>query len=161
MQKKADLQSVFEILKQRKVKSTVYLSAKLAQKGSAPIIGAVSALELLRRPKLSYADIVPTMPELEQYHLDQTAIEQLEVMVKFEGYIEKQQRVAARQAKQELVTIPSEIEYAKLDGLALEARQKLAKIRPRTIGQASRISGVNPSDIAMLLLYIQKDYQHG
>ena len=161
VQKKADLQAVFDILKQRKLKSTAYLSAKLTQKGSAPIIGAVSALELLRRPELSYADIYPSIPELEHYRLDQTAIEQLEVMVKFEGYIEKQQRVATRQAKQELVSIPAEIDYAKLDGLALEARQKLAKIKPRTIGQASRISGVNPSDIAMLLLYIQKDYQHG
>ena len=81
---------------------------------------------------------------------------QLEVMIKYEGYIEKEKKDAERLAKLEKVKIPEGISYASLDGLRLEARQKLDLVHPHTIGQASRISGVNPTDIEMLLLHIKK-----
>jgi len=161
MKKKADLQAIIEILKQRKVKPTTVVTGILNQKGSQLLVGAITGLELLRRPEIAYEDLLEVIPELKEYILDSAAVEQLEIIVKFEGYIEKQQRQARRLANQEQVLIPPTIEYRHMDGLALEARQKLEKIRPRTIGQASRVSGVNPSDVAMLLLYIQREPRHG
>ena len=81
---------------------------------------------------------------------------QIEVSVKYEGYIKKQQKEAKEFNKIETTLIPHDIDYLHMDGLALEARQKMDKIRPHSIGQASRISGVNPSDIAILVLNLKK-----
>ena len=80
--------------------------------------------------------------------------------LKYEGYIIKQIREAKNMAKLEEMKIPSDFDFINMDGLALEARQKLDKVRPLTIGQASRISGVNPSDVAILILNVRKSYQH-
>ena len=82
-------------------------------------------------------------------------------MVKYQGYISKQVKEAARSKKMENMKIPADLDYLNCDGLALEARQKLDKIRPLTIGQASRVSGVNPADISMLILKIRKGEQRG
>ena len=89
--------------------------------------------------------------------LDKTGEEQLEIMVKYEGYIDKEKKEAERMRKLEELKIPRNFDYKHLDGLALEAREKLAEVDPLTIGQASRISGVNPSDIACLLIHIRRD----
>lgn len=118
--------------------------------------GGILASEFLKRPRAKYVDIVNFIPELQSIPLSETAIEQLEIMVKYEGYIQKQQKDAARSKKLETLKIPEDIDYLNMDGLALEARQKLDIIRPLTIGQASRVSGVNPADISMLILKIKK-----
>ncbi len=154
--KSADLQAVLSILKKTNIKNTPVIKAFLEQVGSPAFVGSIPAVELLKRPEIGFVDLSKLIPELKEPVLSETAIEQLEVMVKFEGYIQKQIKQAERQAKQETIAIPDNFQYAKLDGLALEARQKLQKIQPRTIGQASRISGVNPSDIAMLVLYLRR-----
>ena len=80
-------------------------------------------------------------------------------MVKYEGYIEKQKKEAQKLAKLEEMKLPTDIDYLHMDGLALEARQKLDKVKPISIGQASRISGVNPADISMLILHLKKEHK--
>ena len=116
--------------------------------------GGPTASEILKRPYVTlkefkkYVEELPSLTDEEEEHL--------EIMVKYEGYIQKEKDAAAHLRKLEEVKIPSSINYENMDGLRLEARQKLSKVRPLTIGQASRISGVNPADISMLLIHIKK-----
>ena len=115
--------------------------------------GGPTASEILRRPEVTIDELVKYV---ELPSLNEEEKEQLEIMVKYEGYIEKAKKDAQRLIKLEEVKIPEGMDFLNMDGLRLEARQKFAKTQPRTIGQASRISGVNPSDISMLLLHIKK-----
>lgn len=117
--------------------------------------GGVTAASLLKRPNITF-DMIKKYAPIEE-GLNQTGVEQLEILIKYEGYIEKEKREAERLIKLENMIIPKGIDYHNVSGLALEARSKLAEVEPRTIGQASRISGVNPSDIAQLLVFIKKD----
>ena len=110
----------------------------------------------MKRPKISYSLIKEFVPQLNELNLSKIAITQLEIIVKYEGYIKKDERTALNASKAENITLDKDIDYLNMDGLALEARQKLDKIRPLTIGQASRISGINPSDIAILIMYTKK-----
>ena len=84
----------------------------------------------------------------------------VEIMIKYDGYINKTNNEVLKMLKLEEKQIPSDIDYEKVRNIATEAKQKFSKIRPRTIGQASRISGVNPSDITMLLVYLKKEYNN-
>ncbi|MBQ1936023.1 MAG: tRNA uridine-5-carboxymethylaminomethyl(34) synthesis enzyme MnmG [Clostridia bacterium] len=121
--------------------------------GSTPITTGIRASELLRRPEISYALLAPIDPE--RPILAPAVAEQVEITVKYQGYIERQMRQAEQFLKLENRKIPDGIDYEHLHGLRLEARQKLAKIRPRSVGQASRISGVSPADITVLLIYLK------
>ena len=96
------------------------------------------------------------IPELKEIDLDFIGVSQLEIMVKYEGYIKREEKEALSFAKYEEHKLPQDIDYLNMHGLALEARQKLDKIRPINIGQAGRISGVNPSDISILILNLKK-----
>lgn len=113
-------------------------------------------LELLKRPGLSYRGLAPFFPDLAPFAFDDASVLALETRVKYEGYIQKELRDAKESAKAESLRLPEGLDYAKMDGLALEARQKLSAVAPRTIGQASRIAGVNPADVAVLLLTLRK-----
>lgn len=115
--------------------------------------GGPTASEILRRPNVRLKDLSAfvNLPPL-----NEEETEQLEIAVKYEGYIKKAMNEAVRLSKLEEVVIPDGLDYANMDGLRLEARQKFEEIRPRTIAQAGRISGVNPTDISMLLLHIRK-----
>lgn len=113
----------------------------------------ISAIELMKRPEISYFDIVK-MLNLEN-HLNYEYGEQLNIEVKYEGYIQKAYRDASRMHKLESMKIPEDINYYDIHNLASEAKEKLTKIRPINLSQASRISGVNPSDIAILLVYLE------
>ena len=151
-----NINKVIEIMK------SVYLGAKkdindwLESINSNPLQGGIQAFELLKRPEVSYVDLINFIPELKEIALDEFAIEEVEIIAKYEGYIVKQIREAKNMAKLEEMKIPSDMDFLNMDGLALEARQKLDKIRPMTIGQASRISGVNPSDISVLIFNVRK-----
>lgn len=114
-------------------------------------------IELLRRPNLHYREIAGHMPELESYRFDDASVLALETKVKYEGYIRKALSDAERNRKLENYYLPDNLDYATMGGLRLEARQKLAMVQPRTIGQASRISGVNPADISVLILTLKKE----
>ena len=123
------------------------------EKGSSPIKGKISLAELLKRSELTYQGVAPIDPKRKP--LSQHVIISVEVQIKYEGYIAKQLQQIARFRKLENKRLPEEMEYENLEGLRIEARQKLAKIRPISIGQASRISGVSPADINVLLIHLE------
>ena len=121
---------------------------------TAPLKNKISLFELLKRPELTYSSLERVddeMPKLAQHE-----ITQLEVQIKYEGYIGKQLAQIERFKRLEKKQISEGINYLEIDGLRIEARQKLDAIRPMSIGQASRISGVSPADINVLLIYLEK-----
>ena len=122
--------------------------------GFAEYVGGPTASEILKRPGVTLNKFKEHLPMLPSLTLEEE--EQLEIMVKYEGYIQKERREANQLLNLEQVKIPADIDYLNTDGLRLEARQKLNAVRPLTIGQASRISGVNPADISTLLMAIKK-----
>ena len=107
---------------------------------------------MLARPGVSYRDLMEA--EGENVELDDDIVSQIETNIKYAGYIEKQQRQVEAAAGLEKKKIPEDIDYQKISGLRLEARAKLNDIRPQTVGQATRISGVSPADISVLLVYL-------
>ena len=116
----------------------------------------VSGTEFLKRPEIHYEHVCDLVPEIKEIPLDYIGIAQLEISVKYEGYIKREMSVANSFAKFENYEIPDGLDYLHMHGLALEARQKLDKIRPRTVGQAGRISGINPADISILILNLKR-----
>ncbi|MCO7126096.1 tRNA uridine-5-carboxymethylaminomethyl(34) synthesis enzyme MnmG [Sporolactobacillus shoreicorticis] len=123
-------------------------------KGAAPLREPMKADRLLKRPELSYQDVAVLLPE--HGEIPPEVGEQVEIQVKYEGYITKQLQQVEKMKRMEKKKIPQDLNYDKIDGIATEARQKLAKVRPISVGQASRVSGVNPSDIAILLVYLEE-----
>ncbi len=113
-------------------------------------------LDLLKRPGIGYRELAPFLSALDKFSFDDASTLSLETKVKYEGYIQKEIRDGKNAAKLEYIKLPTDIDYSKIDGLALEARQKLNQVMPRTLGQASRISGVNPSDVSILILLLRK-----
>ncbi|MCD8203872.1 MAG: FAD-dependent oxidoreductase, partial [Coprobacillus sp.] len=132
------------------------LTSYLVVLGYAAPIGGVNCAELIKRPNVKLSEIIHLIPELVELNLDEFEIEEVEILLKYDGYIKKQAKDANNMRKLENLSIPASIDYLHLDGLALEARQKLDKIRPTNIGQASRISGVDPSDISNLILIVKR-----
>lgn len=131
----------------------------LEDKGSAPVKSSISLYDLLKRPQITYdnsAEIDSDRPELSQHQKTM-----MEVQIKYEGYIDKQRRQIEKFKKLEEKKLPSDMEYAEIDGLRIEARQKLDKFKPLSVGQASRISGVSPADINVLLIYLEKKRRGG
>lgn len=122
--------------------------------------GRLSIAELIKRPRVNLSELLPLVG-LELNALLPNDLFQLETNIKYGGYIEKQRSEARRLNKLEEVKIPSTFTYEHLDGLRIEARQKLAKVKPLTIGQAKRISGVNPNDIVILMTYLRRYNEHG
>ncbi len=119
-----------------------------------------SALELLRRPGVGYADVIelagaPAWEPVDERLAAQVAL-QMEVMAKYEGYIERQQQEVARQVRSETTPVPAELDYGRVPGLSTEVRQRLSEVRPVTLGQAARIPGVTPAAISILLVYLKK-----
>ena len=136
------------------IKPSEYTTEVLEAANSTPIKEAMHALDLLKRPELSYADVEKMIEP--DHTLPQEVKEQVEIQVKYEGYIKKANQQVARMLKMEDKKVPENIDYDDIGGLATEARQKLKEIRPLSVGQASRISGVNPSDVSILLVYIEQ-----
>ena len=120
--------------------------------GMPPVTTGISLAELLRRPTVTYEALAPLDPD--RPALTRREREAVEVAVKYEGYIKRQVAEVARTARLETKRMPDDIDYAAIRGLRIEAAQKLAKIRPATLGQASRISGVSPADISVLLIFL-------
>ena len=114
-------------------------------------------LEILKRPFTHYPEIARLMPEMGEYQFSYDDVLALETKVKYEGYIKKEEKEAQSLLRQEKMLLPENVDYLKVEGLRLEARQKLNNVQPRTIGQAARIPGVNPADISILLLTLRRD----
>ena len=129
------------------------LQEMLAERGSTPLKQGVPVLEVLRRPQITYEDLVAL--GLGDAELAEDVRQQVEIQVKYEGYIKQQWEQVARMEKIENRLLPEDIDYSDISGLRNEAKQKLAQVRPASVGQASRISGVNPADISVLLIYLE------
>ena len=130
------------------------LNEMLAARDTAPVANSARLADLLRRPQVSYADLAPF--DADRPALSEAITNEVEIQVKYAGYLERQQRQVEEFRKEESRLLPADIDYVAITGLRLEARQKLAEIRPLSIGQAGRISGVSPSDIAVLLIYLEQ-----
>ena len=134
------------------VASSPELNRLLEEKGTAPVSDGARLIDLLRRPQLTYDDLRPFDPQAPA--LPEEVVQQVEISVKYEGYIRRQQKQVEELDKLERHALPPELDYASIQGLRLEAREKLGQVRPLNLGQASRISGVSPADIAALMVYL-------
>ncbi len=139
------------------------LNELLVSRETTPLNSGVKLADLLKRPQLDYDDLTPFDPNRPRYceddrHNDEIFFE-AETELKYEGYIRRQKAQVKEMRRLEDVKLPEDLDYTALDGLRLEAREKLQKIRPRSIGQAGRISGVSPADISVLLIYLEKERQ--
>jgi tRNA uridine 5-carboxymethylaminomethyl modification enzyme len=130
------------------------LSAFLAEKETADVTDGCPLISLLRRPQLHYGELAPFDPT--RPSLPEDVAEQVEISVKYEGYIQRQQKQVADFQKMESHKLPPDLDYSGIQGLRLEAREKLDAVRPLDLGQASRISGVSPADIAALMIHLEK-----
>ena len=130
------------------------LNQMLEARDTAPVANSARLADMLRRPQVTYADIAPFDPERPE--LPEAVKTEVEIQVKYAGYLERQLKQVAEFKKEESRLLPADIDYESISGLRLEARQKLAEIRPMSIGQAGRISGVSPADIAVLLIYLEQ-----
>ena len=131
------------------------LNALLEARGTAPVASGVSLADLIRRPQLSYADLAPFDPE--RPALPRAVAESAEINLKYEGYIRRQLRQVEEFSRMEEHALPADIDYDAIVGLRLEAREKLKKIRPENLGRAGRISGVSPADLAVLMIWLEKN----
>lgn len=138
---------------------TPQVQSRLTELGSTEIKQALPLLELLRRPEISYADLAAMAGDFPD--LPDEVTEQVEIQIKYEGYIKKQMAQVERFAKLEEKRLPDWVDYDEVKGLSTEARQKLVAVRPASIGQASRISGVSPADISILLVYLEQKRRQG
>ena len=132
--------------------SPIAANPVLRSLGESEIATGAKLAELIRRPGVTYESLGPC--DSERPPLSRSARETVETEIKYEGYIRRQFGEASRQKKAEDTLLPEDIDYSAIRGLRLEAAQKLNKIRPASIGQASRISGVNPADISVLMIYL-------
>jgi tRNA uridine 5-carboxymethylaminomethyl modification enzyme len=144
----------------RLAKMSDSLNEKLVALGTSPMTSSLRIIELLRRPQLNFENLIPILPDLaarvekveaaRRFEIVQAA----EILIKYEGYIKRESELAEKQTRLEYVRFPKGFSFANIDSISIEARQKLEKIHPATIGQASRIPGVSPADINVLLLLI-------
>lgn len=152
--KKAAVEKELQRLQEIRIKPNQEVQAYLEKIGSATLKDGILALDLLRRPEINYVDVLNFIPA--NGELNAKEIEQLEIQVKYEGYIKKAMEKVEKLKRMEAKRIPTNIDYEAINGLATEARQKLQKIQPTTLAQASRISGVNPADLSILMVYIEQ-----
>ena len=151
-QKLNDIASLFQLLKTTRITPKKATNDYIESISSTPLKDGMSLYEFLKRPEIKINDLehfveIPFSKEVK---------EQVEINTKYEGYIKKANKEAEKMLSLESKKIPEDIDYSKIPNLASEARQKLAEIRPTTLGQASRISGVNPADISILMVYLRK-----
>jgi len=154
LNKKANIEKEIERIKKKTIKPTDKVNELLEQNNSSKIAYGVKLAELLRRTELSY-DILKEIDDDRPY-LSREEAEQVEIQIKYEGYIKLQMAQVEKFKKLEKKLLPEDINYKNLKGISLEGRQKLDKFKPRSVGQASRISGVSPADISVLLIYLEQ-----
>nr|WP_315528959.1 tRNA uridine-5-carboxymethylaminomethyl(34) synthesis enzyme MnmG [Carnobacterium maltaromaticum] len=153
--KKALVEDEIKRLMKTRLKPTAELQAFLVdEKGASPLKDGILSADFLRRPEMTYEEVVSFTPA--PVELPLAVKEQVEIQIKYEGYIQKAIEKVEKMKRMESKRIPERIDYEAINGLATEARQKLVKIQPETIAQASRISGVNPADISILMVYVEQ-----
>ena len=157
--KKEEVDELLSVLKKLSVTPTTRTNELLESVGSASLKTGIKGIDLLRRQEMTYSLMKKLFSELKDYPLDVT--EEVEITVKYEGYIERQRGQVAKMNKLEQRLLPDSIDYEAIDTISSEGRQKLSDIRPRSLGQASRISGVSPADITALLIYTEQMKREG
>ena len=150
--KLADIKELEEELKNNKITPKKEINEYLKSLNSAELLDSITLYNLVKRPEISINDV---MKFLDKNYEDDVK-EQVEISIKYEGYIKKANSEAEKMLEYENIKIPENIDYDKVINLASEARQKLSEVRPISVGQAMRISGVNPSDITMIMMYLRK-----
>ncbi|MGI6596918.1 MAG: tRNA uridine-5-carboxymethylaminomethyl(34) synthesis enzyme MnmG [bacterium] len=151
--KRAWIQREITRLEQEQLTPSADINAALKELGSAPLTHPISLAALLRRPELCYSDISRLAPPLEG--LSGAAADTVEAEIKYAAYIEKEKRLVEQMRELEEKVLPSQLDYGQIKALSREAQEKLALIRPRTLGQAGRIPGVSPADVAVLMVYLR------
>ena len=153
------MQKIDELMnKLKNTKLTTKDNELLKKLGTTIIKDGINLYDLMKRPEITYSKLLANKVLDDEY--TEEIVEQVELSIKYEGYIAKAKREAEKLIDLENKSIPENIDYSKIVNLASEARQKLSEIRPTSIGQAMRISGVNPSDIAILMIYLKKEYKN-
>ena len=153
-EKYAQVRREMQRLESNGVPGSPELNAMLEARGSTPVSGSARLADLLRRPQVSYTDIAPF--DKERPELPESITAEVEIQIKYAGYLERQLKQVEEFKKEESRLLPDDIDYTAIAGLRLEAQEKLQQIRPMSIGQAGRISGVSPADIAVLLIYLEQ-----
>ena len=141
-------------LESRGTPASPALNEMLEERGEHPVANSARLADLLRRPQVSYADLAPFDPDRPE--LPAAVTEEVQIQLKYAGYLARQEKQVESFKKEESRLLPPDMDYDAISGLRLEARQKLSQIRPVSIGQAGRISGVSPADIAVLLIYLEQ-----
>ena len=154
-EKLAMIEAEHERVKTVSIKKTPELDAALVSRGTVPLEKGMKMAELLKRPLVDYDLLSPF--DSGRPDIPREVCEQVEIDIKYEGYIRRQQQQIAEMKRLEVQSIPQETDYSKITGLRLEAIEKLTKVKPETIGQASRISGVSPADISVLIIYLERN----
>ena len=156
LEKKKNIELLKEELKQKKLTPTEEVNNVLQKLNSPSLKDGITIYDLLKRNEITLFFLIEN--HLLTLDYSKEVMNEVEIQVKYEGYIKKVEREAEKMLKNESKQIPKDIDYQKVTNLASEARQKLERIRPTSIGQASRISGVNPADISILMIYLRKNY---
>ena len=151
-----EIEELKELLKTNKITPTKEINEFLSSINSAQIKDGLSLYDLLRRPEVT----MDTLKHFIEIPYNELVQEQVEISIKYEGYIKKAEKEAEKMLNLENKKIPEDIDYDKIHNLASEAKQKLKEVRPTSIGQAIRISGVNPADISIIMIYLKKEYNH-
>ena len=154
LEKKENINKEIERLNKTTIKPTEKVNDFLQKNGSSTISNGVKIAELLRRTELTYEKLGEI--DIERPELPKEVVEEVEIQVKYEGYLKLQEAQVEKFKKLETKKLPEDIDYNELKGLRIEARQKLNKIKPTSVGQASRISGVSPADVSVLLIYLEQ-----
>lgn len=153
LEKEEQIQKEIERVETVHVGTTEEVQGLLESYGSTPLVSGASLADLIRRPELSYEILAPVDKKRPELKYD--VVEQVNINIKYDGYIKRQKKQVEQFKKMEKKRIPADINYEEVQSLRLEAKQKLSQIRPASIGQASRISGVSPADISVLLVYLE------
>jgi tRNA uridine 5-carboxymethylaminomethyl modification enzyme len=152
--KKAKTSMLITLLEREQVSPTAEITSKLESIGSAPVRNQTSLAQLLRRPEISVSDIATFSEEVKLYDPDVAL--QAEVEIKYAGYIDRQMEMVERFRKIENVSLPEDLDYSDIKGLSREVREKLTRIKPQSLGQASRVAGITPAAISLLSIYLRK-----
>lgn len=158
-EKKRRIAAELERVKAKVISPSDELNDILRERGTSEVHTGIRLVDLLKRPQLDYASLAPV--DTDRPDNDPAVLEQVEIEIKYEGYISRQLIIIDQVQRLESKLLPADIDYNSIDGLRLEAREKLSRVRPESIGQAGRISGVSPADISVLVIYLASVKKHG
>ncbi len=154
--KQKQIADEFKRVKNTTIHPSEKLNSILVSRETSEINNGIKLIELLKRPEISYKDLEEI--DISRPDIDEAIFEEVQIQIKYEGYINRQLAEIEKMRNTERKLIPKDIDYSKINEISMEAREKLSKVRPQNIGQASRISGVSPADISMLMIYIKFKY---